>query len=75
MSYIKIKRMYEMVFVVEESPEGGYSAKALGFSIFTEGDNLEELKKNVKESVHCHFEENNPKIIRLHYVKEEYFLA
>ena len=67
--------MNEIVFVVEESPEGGYTAKALGFSIFTEGDNLDELKKNVKESVHCHFEKNTPKIIRLHYVKEEYFLA
>jgi len=47
--------MNEVVFVVEESPEGGYTAKALGFSIFTEGETLDELKKNVEEAVLCHF--------------------
>jgi predicted RNase H-like HicB family nuclease len=64
--------MTEVFFLVEEALEGGYTAKALGESIFTEGETLEELKVNVKEAVHCHFEEDDlPKIIRLHLVKEE----
>jgi hypothetical protein len=64
--------MNEIFFLVEEAPEGGYTARALGESIFTEADTLEELKINVREAVHCHFEEDTlPKIIRLHMVKEE----
>jgi predicted RNase H-like HicB family nuclease len=64
--------MNEVFFLVEEDLEGGYTAKALGESIFTDGETLEELKINIKEAVHCHFEEENlPKIIRLHLVKEE----
>jgi len=63
--------MNEIIFIVEESDEGGYEAKALGESIFTEGESLNELKQNIKDAVTCHFEENAPKIIRLHYVKEE----
>ena len=62
----------EIIFVVEDSPEGGYEARALGESIFTEGDTQEELRRNIKESVMCHFDEGKaPAIIRLHYVKEE----
>jgi predicted RNase H-like HicB family nuclease len=64
--------MNEIFFLVEEALEGGYTAKALGESIFTEGETMDELKANIREAVHCHFEEENlPKIIRLHYVKEE----
>lgn len=62
----------EIIFLVEESNEGGYQARALGESIFTEAENLEELKKNVKEAVITHYEEgNHPRIVRLHFVKEE----
>lgn len=62
----------EIIFVVEESPEGGYTAKALGHSIFTEADSIEELKKMAKDAVACHFDENNkPSMIRLHFVKDE----
>jgi len=62
----------EIVFLVEESPEGGYEARALGFSIFTEGETLEELRENVRDSVRCHFEEEeHPNVVRLHYVKDE----
>ena len=58
----------EIIFAVEESPEGGYEAKALGFSIFTEADTFEELKKMVQDAVMCHFEEaERPRLIRLHY--------
>ena len=64
--------MNEIIFLVEEDIEGGYIAKALGESIITQGETLEELKKNIKDAVNCHFEENQkPKIIRLHIVKEE----
>ena len=62
----------EIIFYIEESPEGGYEAKALGHSIYTDGDSINELKENIKDSIHCHFEENEkPQIIKLHYVKEE----
>ena len=62
----------EVIFVVEESSEGGYEAKALGYSIYTEADNFEDLRANVKDAVECHFEKKQmPHIIRLHLVKDE----
>lgn len=64
--------MIEIIFVVEDAPEGGFTARALGESIFTEAETVEELRINVREAVECHFEpESMPKIIRLHMVKEE----
>lgn len=65
--------MTEIIFTVQESPEGGFEAKALGHSIYTEGETMEELKQNIKEAIHCHFENDAPKMVRLHYVKEEVF--
>ena len=56
----------EIIFVVDEAPEGGYQAKALGHSIFTEADGFEELKKMVQDVVVCHFEEMNDRPV-LHY--------
>ena len=62
----------EIIFLVEESAEGGYEAKALGYSIYTEGENLEELKGAIKDAVKCHFEEKEmPHMIRIHLVKDE----
>ena len=62
----------EIIFNVEESPEGGYEARALGHSIHTQGENLKELKANVQDAVRCHFDENDrPRAIRLHIVKDE----
>lgn len=62
----------EIIFYIEESPEGGYEARALGYSIFTDGDTIDELKNNIRDAVHCHFNENEaPQIIKLHFVKEE----
>jgi hypothetical protein len=62
----------EIIFSVQESPEGGYEARALGYSIFTQADTMEELKRNVREAVHCHFDEGQaPSVIRLHTVKDE----
>ncbi len=64
--------MNEIIFLVEEALEGGYTARAIGEAIFTEGDTLEETKKNIKEAVECHFDEDKkPKLIRLHMIKEE----
>ena len=64
--------MKEVFFLVEEALEGGYTAKALGESIFTEAETLDALRMEIKEAVSCHFEEKDmPKIIRLHLVKEE----
>jgi len=62
----------EIIFSVEESPEGGYEARALGYSLYTQGDTLEELKAMVQDAVRCHFnEESRPSVIRLHLVKDE----
>ncbi|MBO9681458.1 MAG: hypothetical protein J7502_02090 [Flavisolibacter sp.] len=64
--------MKEIIFLIEEAAEGGFVAKALGESIFTEGETLEEVKSNIKEAVECHFDEENlPNLIRLHIVKDE----
>ena len=68
--------MSEILFLIETSPEGGYTARALGHSIFTEADSLPELRLNVQDAVHCHFEESDkPKVIRLHIVQDEILAA
>lgn len=64
--------MSEVVFLVEEDPEEGYTARALGESIFTQANTIDELKTMVIDAVRCHFEEaGRPKIIRLHIVRDE----
>ncbi len=66
----------EIIFAAEESPEGGYEAKALGYSIYTQAGSLEELRDMVLDAVRCHFEPADmPKIIRLHVVKDEVILV
>jgi hypothetical protein len=62
----------EIIFLVEEAPEGGYQARALGYSIFTEADTFEQLKVTAVDAVNCHFDkEDMPSLIRLHMVKDE----
>lgn len=62
----------EIIFSVVELPEGGYEARALGYSIFSQADSLEELKKMIRDAVGCHFEPaDKPSVIRLHLVKDE----
>jgi hypothetical protein len=62
----------EIIFAVQESPEGGYEARALGYSIFTQADSMEELKTMVRDAVSCHFENGEkPNVIRLHTVRDE----
>lgn len=66
----------EIIFSVQESPEGGYEAHALGHDIFTQGETLEELRKMVRDAVKCHFDEDSaPSVIRLHFVKDEVMKA
>jgi hypothetical protein len=65
--------MTELVFQVEEDPEGGLVARAVGASIFTEADTIEELRAGIRDAVLCHFDkpEERPKIVRLHFVRDE----
>ncbi len=64
--------MSEIIFLIKESPEGGFEAKALDHEIFTDAESFDELKEMIKDSVRCHFEPSDmPKMIRLHFVKEE----
>ena len=66
----------EIIFSVQESPEGGYEARALGHSIFSQADSLEELKTIVRDAVACHFADaDKPSVIRLHLVKDEVISA
>ena len=68
--------MNEIVFVVEQAPEGGLTARALGDSIFTEADSEAELRVAVQDAVHCHFDEGkSPRVIRLHFIREELLVA
>ncbi len=60
------------MFVVDEAPEGGFTARAVGDSIFTEAATLDALRVNVRQAVECHFEAGQaPKLIRLHIVRDE----
>ena len=68
--------MTEIIFEVREDElDGGYSAVALGHDIFTEGETLDDLRKSVREAVLCHFGDSVPgsipKMIRLHFVRDE----
>ena len=70
--------MSEIIFEVSEDElDGGYSASALGFGIHTEGETLDELRRNVREAVDCYFDESmdRPRLIRLYYVKDEVLVA
>ena len=68
--------MDELIFQVEQAAEGGYIARALGQSIFTEAETLDVLREQVSDAVRCHFEEGKgPKVIRLHFVRDEVIAA
>lgn len=68
--------MIELVFIVEEAPEGGYTARALETSIVTEADDLPQLREAVRDAVRCHFDEaDRPKVLRLHHVPDEVIAA
>jgi len=66
--------MSEVIFEVrEDETDGGFTASALGFGIHTEADTMDALRANVREAVDCYFDESteSPKIIRLHFVRDE----
>lgn len=64
--------MNEIIFLVDETPERVYQARALGESIFTEADDLESLHVHVRDAVQCHFKQTQaPRIICLRFVREE----
>ena len=68
--------MNEIIFLVEDAVEGGYTAKALGESIFTEADDVEMLRANIRDAVDCHFDAGEkPSVIGLHFVSEEVLAA
>jgi hypothetical protein len=68
--------MNEIIFLVEEDIESGFNARALGESIFTQGENIEELRASIRDAVECHFDPaSKPKMIRLHFVSEEVLAA
>ena len=68
--------MNEIIFLVEEAPEGGYTARALSASIFTEADDITGLREAVRDAVRCHFEDaERPQLIRLHFTREEVIAA
>jgi hypothetical protein len=68
--------MNELIFLIEEAPEGGFTARALGHSIFTEAESMDALRNQIRDAVKCHFDEGkSPKVIRLHYVREEVIAA
>ena len=65
--------MTEIIFLVEDDPDGGYVARAIGASIFTQADTIAELKPLVRDAVQCHYpdQQQRPKLIRLHIVHDE----
>ena len=66
--------MKEIVFIVEESQDGGYFAKSANHSIFTQGETIEELKNMISDAVRCHFDEaDRPTLIHMHVTREETF--
>lgn len=68
--------MSEIIFLVEEAPEGGFSARAAGGSIVTQAESIDDLRQRVRDAVKCHFDPDNaPKLIRLHFVRDEVITA
>ena len=67
----------EIIFEVTEACEGGYGARALGHSILTQGEDWNDLKAMVRDAVLCHFDDTmaRPKLIRLHFVRDEVLLV
>lgn len=58
----------EIIFMVSNSPEGGFEARALGHGIFTEADSMHELRAMIQDAVACHFDdEKRPTVIRRHW--------
>ena len=62
----------EILFEVTQAPEGGYDAQAVGYCIFTQGQDRDDLKNMVQDAVRCHCAGDDvPGMIRLHYAEDE----
>ena len=62
----------ELIFEVREAPEGGYTARALGESIFTEADDWASLESEIRDAVDCHYDAGErPAVVRLHFVRDQ----
>jgi hypothetical protein len=68
--------MTEIIFVVENAAEGGFTARALDAAIFTQAESIQELHERVRDAVRSHFDDGMaPKMIRLHFVRDEVIAA
>ena len=68
--------MSEIIFIVEDAPEGGFIARAVGESIFTQAATVDELRDQIRDAVRCHFDAGKvPKLIRMHFVRDGVFAA
>jgi hypothetical protein len=68
--------MSEIIFIVEDAPDGGLVARAVGEGIFTQAATADELRDRIRDAVRCHFDEGKlPKLIRMHFVRDEVFAA
>jgi hypothetical protein len=73
---VRMRVMSEIIFLVEDAPDGGLSARAVGESIFTQAATRDELHERVRDAVRCHFDAGSqPKMIRLHFVRDEVIAA
>jgi hypothetical protein len=64
--------MNEIVFEIAQDADGAFTAEALGESIFTQADNWDELRANVREAVQAfYFDSVPPASIRLRLVRDE----
>ena len=62
----------EIVFSVTQETDGGFVAECLSHDIFTQADNWDELRANVREAVAAYFfDQLGPTMIRLHLVRDE----
>jgi len=63
--------------VSEDELDGGYSASAVGLGIHTQGDTMDDIRRNVREAVDCYFDDGmvRPRLIRLHFVRDEILAA
>lgn len=68
--------MRELIFLVEDDPEGGYTAQAVGENIFTQADSIDELKEMIRDAIDCHYDDREhwPNLVRLHFVHDEVFV-
>jgi hypothetical protein len=71
-----LQGMSEIIFLINDEPEGGLVARALGHAIFTQADSESELRELARDAVRCHFDDDEqPSMIRLHFVRDEVIAA